>query len=238
MSENKTSKYFKYAIGEIILVVIGILIALQINNWNENRKSNRLLKQYTSNLIQDLEKDKLDITTSISKIKEDSTALYLIQQRVINAISPLDTLYKIARYDFQYYISGHDDFNNDTFQVLNSTGDLSLFDTDIINDLNDLNNIHEKVVNRSQYTIESYIKNAHNYVKKYPLPFEGNLFPNGSKAADLIWEQISLSEHATIFNSLVIAKGDSYRLSLIYLPQVLEKTNDLLEKLEKIEAHD
>ncbi|BAO76275.1 hypothetical protein [Winogradskyella sp. PG-2] len=36
--ENKTSKYFKYAIGEIILVVIGILIALQINNWNENRK--------------------------------------------------------------------------------------------------------------------------------------------------------------------------------------------------------
>ena len=40
--ENKTSKYFKYAIGEIVLVVIGILIALQINNWNENQK---LLKQ-------------------------------------------------------------------------------------------------------------------------------------------------------------------------------------------------
>ncbi|TYA58269.1 DUF6090 family protein [Formosa maritima] len=40
--ENKTSKYFKYAIGEIVLVVIGILIALQINNWNENRlKSNK-----------------------------------------------------------------------------------------------------------------------------------------------------------------------------------------------------
>ncbi len=37
LMENKTSKYFKYAIGEIILVVIGILIALQINNWNENR---------------------------------------------------------------------------------------------------------------------------------------------------------------------------------------------------------
>jgi hypothetical protein len=39
MSENKTGKYFKYAIGEIILVVIGILIALQINNWSENRKT-------------------------------------------------------------------------------------------------------------------------------------------------------------------------------------------------------
>lgn len=39
--ENKTSKYIKYAIGEIVLVVIGILIALQVNNWNENRKSQK-----------------------------------------------------------------------------------------------------------------------------------------------------------------------------------------------------
>jgi hypothetical protein len=39
--ENKTSKYFKYAVGEILLVVIGILIALQINNWNSNRIQNK-----------------------------------------------------------------------------------------------------------------------------------------------------------------------------------------------------
>ena len=38
LSENKISKYVLYAIGEIFLVVIGILIALQINNWNETRK--------------------------------------------------------------------------------------------------------------------------------------------------------------------------------------------------------
>ena len=38
LSEGKTGKYLKYAIGEIILVVIGILIALSINNWNENQK--------------------------------------------------------------------------------------------------------------------------------------------------------------------------------------------------------
>ena len=39
MEKNKTGKYFKYAIGEIVLVVIGILIALSINNWNEEKKS-------------------------------------------------------------------------------------------------------------------------------------------------------------------------------------------------------
>ena len=60
--ENKTGKYFKYAIGEIILVVIGILIALQINNWNENRLKNNSVKTYLTNLIQDLKEDqnKLD----------------------------------------------------------------------------------------------------------------------------------------------------------------------------------
>ncbi|MGD1948015.1 MAG: DUF6090 family protein [Croceivirga sp.] len=40
LSENRFSKYLLYAIGEIILVVIEILIALQINNWNDNRKDN------------------------------------------------------------------------------------------------------------------------------------------------------------------------------------------------------
>ena len=58
LMENKTSKYFKYAIGEIVLVVIGILIALQINNWNEKRqnklKVNNLLQKIQSNLKSDL----------------------------------------------------------------------------------------------------------------------------------------------------------------------------------------
>jgi hypothetical protein len=41
LSEGKTGKYFKYAIGEIVLVVFGILIALSINNWNENKKERK-----------------------------------------------------------------------------------------------------------------------------------------------------------------------------------------------------
>ncbi len=53
METGKTGKYFKYAIGEIILVVIGILIALSINNWNESRKDN--IKE--SAILKELHKD-------------------------------------------------------------------------------------------------------------------------------------------------------------------------------------
>ncbi|MDO1501184.1 DUF6090 family protein [Winogradskyella maritima] len=62
MSENRTGKYFKYAIGEIILVVIGILIALQINNLNERHKANIQEQEYYCMLLQNIEQDKAQIT--------------------------------------------------------------------------------------------------------------------------------------------------------------------------------
>lgn len=54
IAEGKTTNYLKYAIGEIILVVIGILIALQINNWNENRKNRAEEKIVKTNLQEEL----------------------------------------------------------------------------------------------------------------------------------------------------------------------------------------
>jgi hypothetical protein len=57
INQGKTSKYFKYAIGEIVLVVIGILIALQINDWNEQRKEKIVEENFFENVLIDLEKD-------------------------------------------------------------------------------------------------------------------------------------------------------------------------------------
>ncbi|WP_411895917.1 DUF6090 family protein [Winogradskyella sp. A2] len=65
--ENRTSKYFKYAIGEIILVVIGILIALQINNWNEARKLSIKETIYLKGLKADFEQSKLALARVIKK---------------------------------------------------------------------------------------------------------------------------------------------------------------------------
>lgn len=63
--ENKTGKYFKYAIGEIVLVVIGILIALSINNWNDSRKEAKQEQLILQKLKLELTNDIKDIQTQI-----------------------------------------------------------------------------------------------------------------------------------------------------------------------------
>ena len=65
MSENKTGKYIKYATGEIVLVVIGILIALQINTWNENRKAKHMAHEVYSNLLTSLKQDSIEVDRTI-----------------------------------------------------------------------------------------------------------------------------------------------------------------------------
>lgn len=57
LTQNKVSNYFFYAIGEIVLVVIGILIALQINNWNENNKNKSTETEYLKELLEDFEQN-------------------------------------------------------------------------------------------------------------------------------------------------------------------------------------
>ena len=65
LTENKFSKYLIYAIGEIVLVVIGILIALQINNWNEERKNKNEAHKILLQLKQEFEANNEGIDTSI-----------------------------------------------------------------------------------------------------------------------------------------------------------------------------
>ncbi|MGB5458519.1 MAG: DUF6090 family protein [Eudoraea sp.] len=80
----KTGKYLKYAVGEIILVVIGILIALQINNWNENRKATNEEVKILNALHSDFKvsKDRIEETIKIqSKVLNYSQILIRIHER-------------------------------------------------------------------------------------------------------------------------------------------------------------
>lgn len=61
--DNKPLKYLRYAIGEIILVVIGILIALQVNNWNEKRKNSAKYKAVLEQIYTVLDQDIQEMET-------------------------------------------------------------------------------------------------------------------------------------------------------------------------------
>ena len=81
-SENKAMAYSRYAMGEIVLVVIGILIALQINNWN----SERILKKEELNILKDL---KVEITDNISSLYSVITQ----HEKSYNAALKIDSLF-------------------------------------------------------------------------------------------------------------------------------------------------
>ncbi len=81
-------RYLLYAIGEIALVVIGILIALQINNWNEHRKSLKLEQSYYCKILEDITQDSIQIERLIvgsdSRVKSANQLLHQLQQSEIS----------------------------------------------------------------------------------------------------------------------------------------------------------
>ena len=95
MEKNKTGKYLKYAIGEIILVVIGILIALQINNWNEDRKVRKLETQIYKELKSDLIQTKNDIEKVISEHKKILKSTQQLIFNISNKKSYSDSIYRL-----------------------------------------------------------------------------------------------------------------------------------------------
>ncbi len=97
LSEGKTGKYIKYALGEIILVVIGILIAVTINNCNEARKDRKTEKQVLQSVLVDLLSN--EEILKIAEVKIDrqikETALFL----ELMGENPVDsTFYKVKKY--------------------------------------------------------------------------------------------------------------------------------------------
>jgi len=124
LMENKTSKYFKYALGEILLVVIGILIALQINNWNENRKDTHKETKILRSLQSELKVDLQNIKAQLF-YKEESISNFT------NALDVLSNKKKSTKEELNKYLNtllqvGGVDLNKTTFNNLQTTGEIRL----------------------------------------------------------------------------------------------------------------
>jgi hypothetical protein len=92
MERNETGKYLKYAIGEIFLVVIGILIALQINNWNENQKTKRQETKLMEQLKSDLNSNFHELQETIDYTEKSIASTKIILEYLDHAKTVDDRL--------------------------------------------------------------------------------------------------------------------------------------------------
>jgi len=179
MESGKTTKpayqfgrYFKYAIGEIVLVVIGILIALQINTWNENRKASIEEKSVLESLFVNLELSKKQSENLISEevaLKKGLISVLgfnTIQSEII-AEEITDSIFQNAVWDLQSDLPTFNAYNN-----LKNTNKLSLIKDKKINEkfadlefhLNRLNDLLEDRLNVHQIRIDNIMENDINFI--------------------------------------------------------------------------
>jgi len=144
ISDNKFSKYLLYAVGEIVLVVIGIFIALQLNLWSENRKLDEVRQTYYHQLLDDLNKDKVYIENTIAKL--DSFRLnynnYIETFKEPN-LYPNQALENLFSVNFTSLVIG---FNTSTIETLENTGDIKLLAPHIRNKLAELKRSQDFIV--------------------------------------------------------------------------------------------
>ncbi len=180
MKKNKTGKYLKYAIGEIVLVVIGILIALQINNWNENRKS-EITKHV---LLQELK-------------QEFQENLKLIEEHDIETTKSNDYLIKVLNYSagkekrmtsdsLSYYCSKMFYIKNlaitkSSLDGIIASGNISLFDNELTSLLTGFETDYNTFNDISKISGQRFTSKASNNLMlnlAFYQPYHKFLYPN------------------------------------------------------------
>lgn len=140
LSERKTGKYLKYAIGEIVLVVIGILIALQINNWNEHRKQNETLQGIYQIIKEDIATDIVEIDAFVDDYEKIRKPAF---EAVLNGNLTKEDLQKHPEY--LSVLDGYKDFaiNQRGFELLkNQSNDMRIGNQNLTSKINLFYNKH------------------------------------------------------------------------------------------------
>lgn len=143
-AENNLAKYLRYALGEILLVVIGILIALQVNNWNEQRKQRAKELHYLSNIRTDLNLNIAELNFYIAtRIAKTESAKIVLEYYEGKPLSDLDdfNMHTVNVYTWHKFFQ-----INNTFQELMNSGNLSIISDDSIkNSLLNLETLYKKL---------------------------------------------------------------------------------------------
>jgi len=201
LAEGKTSKYLKYAIGEIILVVIGILIALSINNWNENRKTDIKIKNSLLALRSDLIQDTLMINKNLPEVIHQFQLNESLRKRIANPSASIDTLIKITRYEFNPNWTAPVLYNTNAYNSLNETG--------LIENLSDslkakIKNFYNQKFNQKDLIdriANNYSEKVSSYVDTYTFG-STSLHDQGALIDSLVWKNIDTAHLAAQFQGI------------------------------------
>ncbi len=225
MEKNKTGKYLKYAVGEIVLVVIGILIALSISNWNEKRKLNNTIKSVYLIIQSDLSTD----IETIDKVLVGTKSRDSMFKRVINKEMTYDDYLKCNRCirtlggfpDIKLKTKGLKLLEQNS-TVLNSYQDSLSIE---INDFYSAFNIEIDVA--LQEVIIDYKENR-SYFKNNMTWFED--YEKGVFNEDFVKYALSSIDYR---NRVISFYGLYYEDYLGYLRQYKEEAHKLIENIDK-----
>ena len=195
LSENTFSKYLLYAFGEIILVVIGILIALQINNWNENQKKKGQLRQYRNNLVTELNTD-LETLDSLNLLRISHEGNI---KNYIEYYNKEDLNINMLRQKKDSVIYSINSFNKSSFTLdeLGTTGDIILFSEAEKKAIAKLKNTHEIYQYYERITVDGVV----NFVQDYVTATD-NFYEN----------KVSIKQHKSVEDWQLNINSDQYRL--------------------------
>jgi hypothetical protein len=159
LSENKFSKYLIYAIGEIILVVIGILIAIQLNDFNEERKERKKELSFLQKLKDDINLDIRDLTLrdsilAVYQSNQEKGLELLLEAKSVKDILALDSLIKFRWQSFAVNRKTYD-------EMLNTSGIYIITNRDLLNDLSD----HYALIETYQQNFREINEDSREYYK-------------------------------------------------------------------------
>ncbi|MDO1501195.1 DUF6090 family protein [Winogradskyella maritima] len=231
MSENKTGKYFKYAIGEIILVVIGILIALQINNWNEQRKINKEKAQLTKSIKAELEADVDMIKTYLSQTNYLDSIFKAERQKLSKMSQNKDSLVHFVRNEMFIYMNEFTGFNNNTYNSAKSTGKLQIIDENLKNELFDLFMQQEEILTTNATYFQVVLDKTNDLMENYPVSLSFSYINEGD-LNELMWTDVNKKDLALKLNLWGTSRGNFIRMTNSGFSDLLTKTESILKLME------
>ncbi len=215
INQDKTARYFKYAIGEIILVVIGILIALQINNWNETRKSNNRAYSYLQRLNEDIENVSKQVAFSVDDIERKQKYAMMVLKALEERELPASKREDFERYLKQYYQFQITIQNVNTFNEMMSSGDINLIKNKWLrNEFSNLSSHREFVMNVNQTNHNAYKFNPDLFQKHVRYHVE-HTDTDSTKVATIYYFNAMAND--SLFVNLISSQANTwYEMSRMY----------------------